>query len=80
MSGQFGQTRAVCFDLGNTLIEFGPRQIAMQAARLTAKLTEMFGSCDADKLKVIRDRQIVAPYHDHYRENDVEECCRELIE
>ncbi|MGJ8698138.1 MAG: HAD family hydrolase [Verrucomicrobiaceae bacterium] len=74
------ETKVICFDLGNTLIEFGPRQIAMQYQRLTGKLTEMFGTCDADKLKEIRDIQIVAPYHDHYRENDVEQCCRELIE
>jgi HAD superfamily hydrolase (TIGR01549 family) len=80
MSAEFGGTKVVCFDLGNTLIEFGPRQIAMQYERLTTKLVDMFGSCDATKLKEIRDRQIVAPYHDHYRENDVEECCRELIE
>lgn len=74
------QTKALCFDLGNTLIEFGPRQIAMQFERFTAKLNEMFGSCDFDKLKEIRDRQIIAPYSNGYRENDVEECCRELIE
>jgi len=80
MNTEFSETKAVCFDLGNTLIEFGPRQIARQYERLTAKLVEMFGSCDAAKLKEIRDRQIVAPYQDHFRENDVDECCRELIE
>lgn len=80
MNTKFEGTKVVCFDLGNTLIEFGPRQIAMQYKRLTAKLVKMFGSCDAEKLKEIRDRQIVAPYHDRYRENDVEECCREVIE
>ena len=80
MHGPFSGTKAVCFDLGNTLIEFGPRQIALQHAHLTAKLTDMFGSCDPGRLKEIRDRQIVAPYSDHYRENDVEDCCRELIE
>ncbi len=80
MSTDFKKTKAICFDLGNTLIEFGPRQIAKQYQGLTGKLTQMFGSCDAAILKQIRDRQIVAPYTDHYRENDVEECCRELIE
>lgn len=80
MSAGFENTKVVCFDLGNTLIEFGPRQIAKQYEGLTAKLTEMFGSCDTAKLKEIRDHQIVAPYHDDYRENDVEQCCRELIE
>ena len=80
MHAEFKNTKVICFDLGNTLIEFGPRQIAKQYKGLTSKLTEMFGSCDTAKLKAIRDRQIVAPYHDGYRENDVEECCRELIE
>ena len=80
MSTDFSQTKVICFDLGNTLIEFGPRQIAMQYERLTAKLTEMFGSCDEGKLKEIRDVQIVAPYSNGYRDNDVTECCRELIE
>lgn len=80
MNSSFHGTKAICFDLGNTLIEFGPRQIKMQYKRLTAKLVEMFGSCDSAKLKEIRDRQIVAPYSNGYRENDVHECCRELIE
>jgi HAD superfamily hydrolase (TIGR01549 family) len=80
MSGAFRETKAVCFDLGNTLIEFGPRQIALQYERLTSKLTAMFGGCDEVKLKEIRDRQIVAPYEDHFRENDFDGCCRELIE
>lgn len=51
----------------------------MQHERLIAKLVEMFGDCDAAKLKEIRDRQIVAPYYKGYQENDVPECCRELI-
>ena len=80
MHAEFANTKVICFDLGNTLIEFGPRQIAKQYKGLTSKLTKMFGSCDTAKLKAIRDRQIVAPYHDGYRENDVEDCCRELIE
>lgn len=80
MHAEFKDTKVICFDLGNTLIEFGPTQIAKQYEGLTSKLTEMFGNCDTAKLKAIRDLQIVAPYHNGYRENDVEECCRELIE
>jgi putative hydrolase of the HAD superfamily len=72
--------QAVCFDLGNTLIEFGPRQLTAQYGRLTAALESGFGSCDADRLKAIRDRQIVAPYRNGYREGSLEEVCRELIE
>jgi putative hydrolase of the HAD superfamily len=73
-------TKAVCFDLGNTLIEFGPRQLARQYDRLTKALEDGFGTCDPDRLKEIRDRQIVAPYHNGYREGVLEEVCRELIE
>lgn len=80
MSLDIGTTNALCFDLGNTLIEFGPRQIARQYGRLTEALEEGFGSCDRDRLKEIRDRQIVAPYHNGYREGGLEDVCRELIE
>lgn len=73
IDADFKNIKVICFDLGNTLIEFGPRQIAKQYQGLTSKLTEIFGSCDTAKLKAIRDRQIVAPYHNGYRENDVEE-------
>lgn len=80
MSSEFSEVNVICFDLWNTLIEFGPRQIAKQYESLTSKLRQMFGSCDAGKLREIRDRQIVAPYRNGCQENDVEECCRELIE
>jgi FMN phosphatase YigB (HAD superfamily) len=43
-------------------------------------LTENFGSCDEDRLKKIRDRQIVVPYTNGYREGQLPEVCRELIE
>lgn len=73
-------TKALCFDLGNTLIEFGPRQMKRQYERLTEALVAGFGTCDRDRLKEIRDRQIVAPYHNGYREGALDEVCRELIE
>ena len=79
MSVQPDQTKALCFDLGNTLIEFGPRQIAHQYELLKGALEEMFGPCDGAVLKAVRDRQIVAPYSNGYRENDLRECGAELI-
>jgi len=71
--------KAVCFDLGNTLIEFGPKQVLHLYAVLEKGLTEIFGSCDEAHLKTIRDRQIVAPFSNGYREEDLNSVCRELI-
>lgn len=72
-------TKALCFDFGNTLIEFGPKQIAHQYATLEEVMTELFGYCDSKRLKTIRDRQIVAPFSNGYRENDIRSLCEELI-
>lgn len=79
MSVEAERTKALCFDLGNTLIEFGPRQIARQYEYLKSALVGMFGSCDEEALKAVRDRQIVAPYANGFRENDLAECGAELI-
>ena len=40
----------------------------------------MFGHCDAQKLKTVRDRQLVAPYQNDFVENDLAVLCHELIE
>ncbi len=71
--------KGICFDLGNTLIEFGARQITYVYKALEDGLVDMFGHCDAAKLKIIRDRQIVAPYSNGYKENNLVELCDELI-
>jgi HAD superfamily hydrolase (TIGR01549 family) len=70
---------AICFDLGNTLIEFGPKQMAIQFTVLEKALREMFGACDLARLKAIRDRQIVAPFSNGYKENDMKAITEELI-
>jgi len=72
-------TRALCFDLGNTLIEFGPRQMAHQFEALKRTLGELFGRCDEARLKEVRKAQIVAPYRSGYRENDLHGISAELI-
>ena len=51
-------TKALCFDLGNTLIAFGPRQIAHQYEELKRTLETMFGPCDSTVLKAVRDREL----------------------
>ena len=73
------KTKALCFDLGNTLIEFGPKQVAYKNDALEELLEELFGFCDSERLKAIRDRQILAPYENGYRENDLAAVCDELI-
>jgi putative hydrolase of the HAD superfamily len=70
---------AVVFDYGNTLASFGQEQIRTAYARFRNALTALYGPCDEQKLKSIRDRQIVAPYQNGYRENVVEEIIDELV-
>ena len=72
--------RAISFDLGNTLIEYGPKQIALQYEALVCALTRMFGSCDLERLETVRRRQILAPYRNDYRENNMQNICGELIQ
>jgi len=72
--------KAVCFDLGNTLIEFGPKQVLRLYTLLEKALTEMFGSCDEARLKAIRDRQITAPFRNGFKEDDLSALCKELIQ
>jgi putative hydrolase of the HAD superfamily len=72
--------KAVLFDYGNTLIEYGPRQVEAQYAALKNELSRLFGHCDSSRLKTIRDRQALAPYNSGYVENDMELINAELIE
>ena len=69
----------MCFDLGNTLIEFGPRQIAHQFDALREALVDMFGECDAERLRAVRNGQIVAPYSNGFREGELSSLGAELI-
>lgn len=71
--------QAVVFDYGNTLIEFGARQLARQYEVLSEILRQRFGRCDRQRLKEVRDRQLVAPYRNGYRENNLREIACELV-
>jgi len=73
------KVRAIAFDYGNTLIEFGPRQIEYQYAALRDTLSRMFGNCDEERLKSIRDRQSIEPLYTDYRENDLRVITAELV-
>ncbi|MFC1820230.1 HAD family hydrolase [Thermodesulfobacteriota bacterium] len=79
MNLEIDKIKAICFDFGNTLIEFGPKQVAYHYAALQEALQDQFGHCDPNLLKSIRDRQIVAPFSNGYRENDLRTICHELI-
>jgi HAD superfamily hydrolase (TIGR01549 family) len=72
--------KAVLFDYGNTLIEYGPRQVEAQYVALEKELSRLFGHCDSSRLKAIRDRQAMAPYNNGYVENDMKLISGELIE
>ncbi len=74
--------RAVVFDYGNTLIEFGPRQVAVCDEALAVAVSERFGPVDRTRLKAIRDRNRLAPYEGdppEYRENDLREITSDLV-
>ena len=72
--------KAVLFDYGNTLIEYGPRQVEAQYVALEKELSRLFGRCDSSRLKAVRDRQALAPFENDYVENDMERISGELIE
>ena len=63
--------RAVVFDYGSTLIEFGEKQIGLCDRALTDLLGELYGPVDRAKVKEIRDRDRRAPYEGEFRENDL---------
>ncbi len=69
----------IIFDYGNTLIPFGPEQFRRERRALEATLVDLFGHCDMAKVKAIRDRQIVAPYQNGWRENDMRDITREML-
>ena len=72
--------KAILFDYGNTLIEYGPRQVEAQYVALEMELTRRFGHCNSSHLKAIRDRQALAPFHNGDVENDMWLINAELIE
>ena len=69
----------VVFDYGNTLIEFGKKQVHINHDALADTLETLFGECDRDQLKQLRDKQLTKPYENGFRENVFSEICGELI-
>lgn len=74
--------KAVIFDYGNTLIEFGRNQIAVCDTALADALEKHFGPLDREKFRAIRDRNRLAPYAGEppqYKENDLVEITAGLV-
>ncbi|NIA13362.1 MAG: HAD-IA family hydrolase [Nitrospiraceae bacterium] len=66
--------RAIIFDYGNTLIAFGPEQIAACDQALADELGRLFGPPDMARVTAVRDIDRVRPYSGdppEYRENDL---------
>jgi len=73
---------AVVFDYGNTLVEFGRRQIGMCDTAIADALERLFGPLDREALRAVRDRDRLAPYagdFPSYRENDLRAITRNLV-
>lgn len=70
---------AIVFDYGNTLVEFGAVQVGHQNQALHRTLIELLGPCDANRIHAVRERQIVSPFENGYRENNIRDICAELV-
>ena len=74
--------RAIVFDYGSTLIEFGHASIGVCDRALADALAKMFQPPDFDKLHAHRNRNRLAPYTGdppEYRENELPEITAELV-
>ena len=71
--------RGLIFDYGNTLIAFGGDQVRVEFARLHEWLEAHYGPCDHAALKSLRDQQMMEPYSDHNRENNLRLVCAQLV-
>ena len=69
---------AIVFDYGNTLIEFGQRQIDHCGAALRSAFQDRFGDFDIDRFDALRAQGRLAPYRNGYRENDLRTVTRDL--
>jgi len=76
----FNGVRAIIFDYGNTLIEFGRRQIDHCDGALGRAVERQFGPFDASRFDAIREENRMGPYRNEYRENQLPELTRQLVE
>lgn len=74
-----GRIRAVIFDYGSTLVEFGERQIHYCDTALADTLVALFGPMDYARLRAIRDMNRRAPYTGDLLENDLPAISQHLV-
>ena len=74
-----GAIRAVVFDYGSTLIEFGARQIEACDRALARVLERLYGEMDFEGLRKIRNADRRAPYESGFRENDMRQISANLV-
>lgn len=71
--------RAVVFDFGSTLVEFGERQLRACDRALADVMARLYGSADLARVQAVRDRQRREPYSGDFRENDLPEISARLV-
>lgn len=74
--------RAIVFDYGNTLIEFGPAQIGAGDRGIADAVERLFGPVDRERLRAIRDANRMALFKGdppQYRENDLDVITSEMV-
>lgn len=82
MAIDISEIRAVVFDYGNTLVEFGQEKVRLYDRALAGVLENLFGPPDLRLLSHIRDRDRMAPYSGNppqFRENRLPDITRALI-
>ncbi|MFH1760803.1 MAG: HAD family hydrolase [bacterium] len=75
-----GIIKALFFDYGNTLVEYGPRQVAGDRQAMVKELTRLFGPCDFARVDRLRDKQYQTPYKNGFHENKMRTITRDLVE
>lgn len=68
------------FDFGNTLVEFGAKEVKLNSDQVVEYLTKNFGPCDREKFDALRKDQILRPYANNYIENDLKSVGIEIVE
>ena len=71
--------RAIVFDYGSTLIEFGAAQIDACDKALAETLRKLYGPANFEKLREVRNHDRRAPYINDWRENDMTAISTNLV-
>lgn len=72
--------KALVFDYGNTLIEFGPRQVESCDRALSAAIQHLFGGHEYERLSEFQHHERRAPYSGEFHENDLRAITRRLVQ